>query len=40
MQVLGEVGPLMYTHANNGCGFSPRGTQLLVRDQGTQVLDQ
>ena len=39
MQVLGEVGPLMYTHANNGCGFSPRGTQLLVRDQRTQILD-
>ena len=38
MHVLGEVGSLVYTQANNGCGFSPRGTQSLVRDQRTQVL--
>ena len=38
MQVLGEVGSLVYTQANNGCGFSPRGTQLLVRGQWTRVL--
>ena len=33
MQVLGEVDSLVYTQANNGCGFSPRGTQSLVRGQ-------
>ena len=38
MQVLGEVGSLVYTQTNNGCGFSPRGTQSLVRDQRTRVL--
>ena len=38
MQVLGEVGPLVYTQVNNGCGFSPQGTQSLVCDQRSQVL--
>ena len=38
MQVLGEVGSLVYTQANNGCGLSPRGTQSLVHDQRTWVL--
>ena len=38
MQVLGEVSPLVYTQANNGYGFSPRGTQSMVRDQRTRVL--
>ena len=38
MQVLDEVVSLVYTQANNGCGFSPRGTQSLVRGQRTRVL--
>ena len=38
MQVLGEVGSLVYTQANSGYGFSPRGTQSLVRDQRTRLL--
>ena len=38
MQVLGEVGSLVYTQANNDCGLSPRETQSLVRSQRTQYL--
>ena len=38
MHVLGEVGLLVYTQANNGCGFSSRGIQLLVRGQRNQLL--
>jgi hypothetical protein len=33
IQVLGEVGSLVYTQADNRHGFSPRGTCLLDRDQ-------
>ena len=29
MQVLGEVGSLVYTQTINRCGFSPRGTHLV-----------
>ena len=33
IQVLGEVGSLVYTQADNRYGFSPRGTYLLACDQ-------
>ena len=33
IQVLGEVGSLVYTQADNRHGFSPRGTCLLNRDK-------
>ena len=38
MQVLGEVGSLVYTQAINKCGFSPRETHLLDYDQGIEYL--
>ena len=38
MQVLGEVGSLVYTQAINRCGFSPRGTHLVDCDQGIEYL--
>ena len=37
MQVLGEVGSLVYTQAINRCGFSPRGTHLVDCDQGSST---
>ena len=38
MQVLGEVGSLVYTQAINRCGFSQRGTHLVDCDQGIEYL--
>ena len=38
MQVLGEVGLLVYTQAINRCGFSPRGTHLVDCDQRIEYL--
>ena len=37
MQVLGEVGSLVYTQAINRCGFSPQGTHLVDCDQELSI---
>ena len=37
MQVLGEVGSLVYTQAINRCGFSRRGTHIVDCDQGSST---